>query len=124
QITGSRIEDMPKNTHFYHDIMFYEQEFDGIMPMEIVVDTKRKNGVIRSANLKRMDELGEVIEDIPELSRPISVVDLIKYSKQAFYNGIPKYYQLPTNQENNFIMEVARKSNAQGNLLQSFVDST
>src|SRR5690606_30568599 len=124
QITGSRIEDMPKNTHFYHDIMFYEQEFDGIMPMEIVVDTKGKNGVTRSATLKKMDELGGLIQDIPELSRPISVVDLIKYSKQAFYNGLPKYYQLPTSQERNFILAAANKSNVQGDLLQSFVDST
>ncbi|WP_108424951.1 efflux RND transporter permease subunit [Flagellimonas amoyensis] len=124
RITGSRIEDLPKDTHFYNDIQFFEQEFDGIMPMEIVVDSKRKNGIIKPATLKRMDELGSVINEIPELSRPISVVDLIKYSKQAFYNGIPKYYQLPTNQENTFIMDVARKSSSEGNLLQSFVDST
>lgn len=124
RITGSRIEDLPKDTHFYNDIQFFEQEFDGIMPMEIVVDSKRKNGIIKPATLKRMDELGSVINEIPELSRPISVVDLIKYSKQAFYNGIPKYYQLPTNQENTFIMDVARKSSSDGNLLKSFVDST
>ncbi|RYC50564.1 efflux RND transporter permease subunit [Flagellimonas olearia] len=124
KITGSRIEDLPKNTHFYKDIQFFEQEFDGIMPMEIVVDTERKNGVIKPATLKRMDELGATINEIPELSRPISVVDLIKYSKQAFYNGIPKYYQLPTSQENTFIMDAARKSSGNGNLLESFVDST
>ena len=124
KITGSRIEDLPKNTHFYKDIQFFEEEFDGIMPMEIVVDTERKNGVLKPATLKRMDQLGTVIDEIPELSRPISVVDLIKYSKQAFYNGIPKYYQLPTSQENTFIMDAARKSSTDGNLLESFVDST
>ncbi len=124
KITGSRIEDLPKNTHFFKDIRFFEQEFDGIMPMEIVVDTERKNGVIKPATLKRMDQLGTVIDEIPELSRPLSVVDLIKYSKQAFYNGIPKYYQLPTSQENTFIMDVARKSSSEGDLLKSFVDST
>lgn len=124
KITGSRIEDLPKNTHFFKDIRFFEQEFDGIMPMEIVVDTERKNGVIKPATLKRMDQLGMAIDEIPELSRPISVVDLIKYSKQAFYNGIPKYYQLPTSQENTFIMDAARKSSGNDNLLESFVDST
>ena len=71
-----------------------------------------------------MDRLGEVIEDTPELSKPVSVVNLVKYSKQAFYSGIPKYYQLPTAQENTFIMDVARKSSDDGNLLESFVDST
>ncbi|MBS9460859.1 MMPL family transporter [Flagellimonas sp. 389] len=124
EITGSRIEDLPKNTHYFKDIRFFEEEFDGIMPMEIVVDTKRKNGAIKPATLRRIDQLSNVIEETPELSRPISVVDLVKYSKQAFYNGIPKYYQLPTSQENTFIMDVARKSSDDGDLLESFVDST
>ncbi|SDQ25202.1 efflux RND transporter permease subunit [Flagellimonas zhangzhouensis] len=124
RITGSRIEDLPKDSHFYKDIQFFEQEFDGIMPMEIVVDSKRKNGVTKPATLKRMDRLGEVIDEIPELSRPISIVDLVKYSKQAYYNGIPKYYQLPTSQENTFIMDAVSRSSTDGNLLESFVDST
>ncbi|MEO9513059.1 MAG: MMPL family transporter [Flavobacteriaceae bacterium] len=124
EITGSRIEDLPKDTHYFKDIRFFEEEFDGIMPMEIVVDTKRKNGAIKPATLRRMNQLGTVIEETPELSKPISLVNLIKYSKQAFYNGIPKYYQLPTSQENTFIMDVARKSSNDGNLLESFVDST
>ncbi len=124
RISGSPIEDMPKKADFFQDIRFFEQEFDGIMPVEIVVDTERKKGVMKSATLKRMDRLGEVIEEIPELSKPVSVVNLIKYSKQAFYNGIPKYYQLPTAQENSFIMDVARKSQENTELLKSFVDST
>jgi hypothetical protein len=124
EISGSPIEDMPKKEDFFTDIRFFEEEFDGIMPVEIVVDTKQPKGVLKPATLKRMDRLGNVIEEIPELSKPVSVVNLVKYSKQAFYNGIPKYYQLPTSQENNFIMDVARKSSDNGNLLKSFVDST
>jgi predicted RND superfamily exporter protein len=124
EISGNPIEDMPKKEQFFKDIRFFEQEFDGIMPIEIVVDTKRPKGVLKPSNLKRIDQLGQVIEDIPELSSPISVVNLVKYSKQAFYNGIPKYYQLPTSQENTFIMDVARKSSDNGDLLKSFVDST
>ncbi|NHF58417.1 MMPL family transporter [Flavobacteriaceae bacterium TP-CH-4] len=123
KISGSIIEDMPKKTEFFKDIRFFEKEFDGIMPVEIVVDTKSPKGVLRPANLKRMDRLSTVIEEIPELSKPVSVVNLVKYSKQAFYNGIPKYYQLPTSQENTFIMDVARKSSENGDMLQSFVDS-
>jgi len=123
-ISGSPIEDMPKNEQFFKDIRFFEEEFDGIMPVEIVVDTKRPKGVMKPATLKRMDQLSEVVDEIPELSKPVSVVNLVKYSKQAFYNGIPKYYQLPTTQENNFIMEVASKSSGNSNLLKSFADST
>ncbi len=123
-ISGSPIEDMPKKEQFFKDIRFFEAEFDGIMPVEIVVDTKNPKGVLKLPTLRRIDQLATVIEEVPELSKPVSVINMVKYSKQAYYNGIPKYYQLPTSQENNFIMDIARKSSANGNLLSSFVDST
>ena len=124
KITGSRIEDLPKDAKFFKDIRFFEEEFDGIMPVEVVVDTKKKNGILKLATLRRMDRLAAEIDETPELSKSVSVVNLVKYSKQAFYSGIPKYYQLPSSQENTFIMDVARKSSENGNLLESFVDST
>lgn len=124
KISGSLIEDMPKNSEFFKDIRFFEEEFNGIMPLEIMVDTKRKKGVMKLATLKRMNELEDLIIETPELSRPISVVSLVKYSKQAYYNGNPKYYQLPTSQENSFILSYAKNSSSNVNLLQNFVDST
>jgi len=124
RISGSPIEDMPKGAAFFDDIEFFDKEFNGIMPIEIVVNTKRKNGVMKLPTLRRMDQLGEVILETEELSPPVSVVNLVKYSKQAFYNGIPKYYQIPTNQENTFIMNMARKSSGNADLLQNFTDST
>lgn len=122
--SGSLIQDMPQKTDFYKDIRFYEDEFGGIMPFEIVIDTRRQNGVFRLSTLNRMEELETLIREIPELSQPVSVVSLVKYAKQAFYNGNPNYYQLPTSQENNFIMSYVANSRAEGNLLKSFVDST
>lgn len=123
-ISGSLIEDMPKNTEFFQDIRFFESEFNGIMPLEIVVDTKRKKGVMKLATIKRMNELEELILEIPELSKPISVVSLVKYAKQAYTNGNPKYYQLPTSQENLFISSYIKKSSTDVDLLKNFVDST
>ncbi|APY08180.1 transporter [Winogradskyella sp. J14-2] len=123
-ISGSLIEDMPKDKQFFKDIRFFEEEFNGIMPLEIMVDTKRKKGVMKLSTLKRINELEELIEETPELSKPISVVSLIKYSKQAYFNGNPKYYQLPTSQENSFILSYAKNSSSDVDLLKNFVDST
>ncbi|MHA7842126.1 MAG: efflux RND transporter permease subunit [Winogradskyella sp.] len=123
-ISGSLIEDMPKDKQFFKDIRFFEEEFNGIMPLEIMVDTKRKKGVMKLSTLKRINELEELIEEIPELSKPISVVSLVKYSKQAYFNGNPKYYQLPTSQENSFILSYAKNSSSDVDLLKNFVDST
>ncbi|KAB1068107.1 MMPL family transporter [Tamlana haliotis] len=126
KISGSLIEDMPQKSEFVKDIRFFEDEFNGIMPVEIMIDTKRKKGVMKRSTLKRMNDIEELIVEIPELSKPISVVGLVKYSKQAYYNGNTKYYQLPTAQENSFIMSYAKNSTTDSdiNLLKNFVDST
>lgn len=124
EISGSLIEDMPQEEEFFKDIRFFEEEFDGIMPLEIMIDTKRKKGVMKLSTLKKMEKVEELIDETPELSRPISVVNLVKYSKQAYYNGNPKYYQLPTSQENSFILSYAKNSSSDVDLLQNFVDST
>jgi predicted RND superfamily exporter protein len=124
KISGSLIEDMPQESEFVSDIRFFEDEFNGIMPLEIMVDTKRKKGVMKLSTLKRMDELEDLIIETPELSKPVSVVGLVKYSKQAYYNGNTKYYQLPTAQENSFILSYAKNSSSNVDLLKNFVDST
>ncbi|WGK65608.1 efflux RND transporter permease subunit [Croceiramulus getboli] len=124
KISGSLIEDMPKKTAFFEDIRFFEEEFDGIMPLEILIDTKRPKGVLKLPTLKRMDELGETIDEIPELSKPISIVNLVKYSKQAFYGGNPDFYQIPTSNERNFILPYASSFSEQAGLMDSYVDST
>jgi len=124
KVSGSLIEDMPKGKAFFKDIVFFENEFGGIMPLEIIIDTKRKKGVMKLSTLKRMDKLVEIIDEIPELSPTVSVLNLVKYSKQAYYNGNPKYYQLPTSQEQNFILSYTKNSNTNSDLLNNFVDST
>jgi len=124
ELSGSLIEDMPQKAEFFADIKFFEKEYEGIMPLEILIDTKRKKGVMKLATLKRMEELEEYIAEIPELSKTTSVVDLVKYSKQAYYNSNPDYYQLPNSQERTFILSYAKSSANQAGLLSSYVDST
>ena len=125
RISGSIIEDMPKKADFFKDIIYFEDEFDGVMPIEIMIDTKRKKGVMKLSTLRRMDELSQELSEIPQLSKPVSVVDLVKYSKQAFYNGKPEYYELPTAQEQSFILSYARNAaKGSADLMKSYVDST
>ncbi|WP_299118360.1 efflux RND transporter permease subunit [uncultured Tenacibaculum sp.] len=124
RVSGSLIEDMPKGMQFYKDIKFFESEFGGIMPLEILIDTKREKGVMKLSTLKKMEKLNETIETFPELSKPISVTNLVKYSKQAYYKGNPKYYQLPTSQEKAHIFAYTKNSNSNAGMLKNFVDET
>ncbi|MDO4783069.1 MAG: MMPL family transporter [Capnocytophaga felis] len=123
KISGSLIEDMPKSAPFFDDILFFEKEFGGIMPLEITVNTKQKNGVTKLATLKRLEELTSHLEEIPEISKPISILNLVKYAKQTYYNGNPDYYELPTAQEQNFILSYVRNSRGNAQMLSAYVDS-
>ena len=124
KISGSLIEDMPKSADFFKDILFFDDSFNGIVPLEIWVDSKRENGIVKPATLRRMNSLQETIGEIPELAPPLSVVNAVKYAKQAYYNGNPNYYALPTSQENSFIYPFLNNSNSKSQLLTGYVDST
>ncbi|MDB4113211.1 MMPL family transporter [Flavobacteriaceae bacterium] len=123
-ISGSILEDMPKKQAFFKDILFFDKEFDGIVPLEILIDTKRKDGVLKLSTLRRMERLNESIAQIPELSAPTSVVNAMKYAKQAYYNGNPNYYSLPSPQENSFILSYFDQSDNNENVLTNYVDAT
>ncbi|MGB0273953.1 MAG: efflux RND transporter permease subunit [Flavobacteriaceae bacterium] len=124
RLSGTIVDDMPKKADFYKDIRFFETHFKGVMPIEIMVDTKRKNGATRLSTLNRINRLENDLREIPELSNPVSAVAVAKYLKQAFYNGNPKYFQLPTNQENNFIRAHAKNLGDEASFLTRLVDET
>ena len=42
EISGNLIEDMPKKSGFVNDIKFFEKEFKGILPLEIMIDSQKK----------------------------------------------------------------------------------
>ncbi len=123
-ISGSIIEDMPKKSEFFKDILFFDDEFNGIVPIEIIIDTRRKGGATRLSTLRRIDKLEQFINEIPELSQPISSVSGFKFIKQAYYNGNPNYYKLPTSQENSFIVRYLKNVKGSSELMQNYIDST
>jgi len=123
-ISGSMLDDMPKKKNFFKDIVFFDEQFNGIVPLQIIVDTKRKDGVFKLSTLKRLEKIENVIKKIPELSNPNSVTQIVKFAKQAYYNGNPNYFSLPSSQENRFIMSYFKnyKPESAKNFTSNFVD--
>lgn len=126
--SGYMVDDIPKNDVIYKDLKFFENQIDGLMPLEIIIDTERPNGVMNLSVFRRIEKLEKRLQQYPELSSSISLLNILKFAKQAFYNGKEQYYSLPNNQEKNFILSYATKSQedeASGvNALHSFMDST
>ena len=124
KISGNLLEDMPNKKNFFKDIVFFNDYFNGIVPLEILINTGKKNGVKNLTSLKKIEKLKSVINTIPELSRPISIVDVVKYSKQTFYNGNPNFFKIPSIQENNFISQYVKNSKSDSKILNSYSDKS
>ncbi len=127
--TGSIVDDISQKNKLQKDLLFMEKNFKGVMPLEITVDTKKKGGILRLSNLRKINALQDTLALYPQFARPVSIVSLVKSAKQAFYRGNPKMYSLPNNQEKNFILSYIpnfkqKAHSKRRSLLSSFVDST
>ena len=123
--TGNIIDDLPKNDPIVEDLKFFETSFNGVMPFEIVIDTKKKNGVFADNGkaLYKIQKLQRELAKYKEFSKPLSIAEAIKFSYQAYKKGNPKFYILPSATElkklNKYVKNDSRK-----NSFSSFIDST
>jgi hypothetical protein len=88
------VDDLPHDDEVMKDLRFFEAEFHGVMPLEVMVDTRKDGMVLKESNLRRISRLQDSLALYPEISRSISVADAVKFTKQAFYGGNPDKYQL------------------------------
>lgn len=128
------VDDLPKQDKLYTDLKWFEQHAGGVMPLEILVDTKKSNGLIRSIKpLEQIDEFNTFLLEQPELGKPLGLLEGIKFAKQAFYDGDSLSYTVPTGTEMAFIGPyfasaapkegVKPTGNNPAQLLSKFIDS-
>lgn len=117
------VDDIPENSPLKHDLKFFEKNFSGVMPLEVIIDTGDKKGVQNLKNLRKIDEFETFISSIDGISQPVSVVSFAKAARQAFYNQSEAFYSLPTNRDIGFIMRYLSEGETE-ELSQSFIDST
>ncbi|MGI8952659.1 MAG: efflux RND transporter permease subunit [Chitinophagaceae bacterium] len=129
---GFIVDDLPKNDKIYTDLKWFEKNFNGVMPLEIEVDTKKKNGLFRNLTpIEKIDEFSQYIASRPETAKPLSFVEGMKFAKQSFYDGDSTNYTTPTEFDipvmGNFLKSTktaSSSSNGFNKLLTNFVDST
>ncbi len=129
---GFIVDDLPKTDRIYTDLKFFEKNFKGVMPLEIVVDTKKRYGLAGARALpvlEKVDSLSQFIAAQPEMSRPLSIAEGLKFAKQAFYEGDTANYVLPNSFDGAFVGEYLRpgndssKSGGLAKMLGSFIDT-
>jgi uncharacterized protein len=94
---GYIVDDLPKTDKIYTDLKFFEKNFKGVMPLEILVHTNNKAGILRDLdNLNRIDSLSTFLASLPEMARPLSITEGLKFAKQAFFEGDSTNYSMPS----------------------------
>lgn len=126
---GHIVDDLPKDNKLYTDLKYFEKNFHGVMPLEIVIDTKKKNGATTLGSIQKIDQLAASLSSIPELSKPLSFVEAIKFARQAYYDGDSTSYAVPNSFDVAFLLPYLRMKTDTGKsqfatLINSFVDSS
>ncbi len=127
------VDDLPKDDPIYTDLKFFEKNFKGVMPLEIVVDTKKRralSGIRALTVFEKVDSLSQYITAQKEMNKPLSVAEGLKFVKQAFYDGDSTNYKLPNSADAAFVGEYLKldknDSGSKNNLakmLTSFIDT-
>lgn len=125
-VIGFVVDDLPQKDPIYTDLKFFEKNFNGVLPFEISIDTKNQNGVFagNGKNLYKIKKLQKVFSEYAEFSKPLSIIEGIKFSYQAYKDGKQKYYLLPGASELNQLSQYNLTVKGQENNLQKFIDSS
>ena len=118
------VDDLPEDNPVLTDLRFFESNFRGVMPLEIVIDTKKRGGALTDPVLKRIVELEDTLDTYPQFSKAISIADAVKFTKQAFYSGDPDKYALLNSTDKTFILPYLEGATGKQGMARSFLDST
>ncbi len=122
--SGRIVDDLSRRDRISRDMKFMEDNFKGIMPFEISIDSKKKRGAMKLATIEKIDETQKMLDTYPELSKSLSVADVVKFSRQAFYNGNSEYYGMPNSNELAFMLRYLPKSEPnKRTIINSFLDT-
>ena len=117
------VDDLPESSNVKSDLAFFEKHFNGVMPLEIIVDLGKKNAVRKQANLEKLQEFEDYLKTVHYTAPPVSVLNIVKGLRQAFFYGDPGEYKVPSQREMAFMSAYINKGAGAG-LIKSFVDST
>jgi hypothetical protein len=105
------------------------------MPLEIIIDTKKKNGLLSTSraikNIEKIDSFSRYIEARPETAKPLSYVEGLKFVRQVLYGGDSSDYTTPSSFDLPVMSGLLKgskenktKKDQLNKMLSSYIDST
>jgi len=120
---GYILDDLPEKNKISRHLQFFEDHFNGVLPFEVTVNTGQPKGLTDLRNLEKINQLQDSIENYPEFAKTLSMVDFVKFAKQAYYNGNPNKFELPSRRERSFMSPYLNTINDSAGLAMKMVDS-
>jgi uncharacterized protein len=117
------VDDLPEHNPVLVHMRWFEKNYHGVIPLEVIIDSKKNGGALKDATLKRIERFCDTLATYPEFSRPISIVDAVKFTKQAFYGGNPEKYSLLTGPEKSFILPYLQSAGEKKSMGKAFLDT-
>jgi len=119
------VDDIPEESSLKQDLYFFEDNFSGVMPLEIIIDFGERRAAQNTRNLRKVERLEKELSTVPYISQSISLVSFAKAVRQAYHDGDPNRYSLPSPGDRGAIMSyLANRQEGSSEILNSFVDST
>lgn len=123
---GFVVDDLPSKDPLLVDLHYFEKNYGGVLPFEIIINTKKPDGVLKNnaRALYKINRLQKMLSHYDQLARPVSVVEIVKFMYQSYKGGDPKYYKMPSATDLKNLAEYVKSEKQKENQLKSFVDST
>jgi uncharacterized protein len=122
--TGNIVDDLPSDHPIVNDLRWFETNFGGVVPFEIEINAGKPRQILKTSILKAIDETEQIFAGDSSFSKPISIVDALKFIRQAFYNGNPERYELISSREQAFFKDYIDNADKDQGLLHTYIDST
>jgi predicted RND superfamily exporter protein len=119
---GYMVDDISKQDKLYLDLKFFEKNVNGVMPFEIIVDSKKPQGIFDVRTLMKINLLERKILSYPEFSSPVSISKTMKFLNQAYFDGDPRRFRTPSVLDLGNIMSAIPKNETNDDLIHSLIN--
>ncbi len=79
------------------------RDLKGAMPLELIIDSGKENGLMEPEAMQRIDKLVQFIKQLHtehiRSGQTTSVIDIVKESNKALHNNDPAFYRIPDSRE-------------------------
>lgn len=126
KVIGYMVDDISSSDPLYKDLKFFESNINGVLPFEMVIDTRNPGGINDPKILNKIDHLERhKLAEFDNFSQPVSIAQVIKFARQALHDGDPRFFRVPGNLELSRIMNYMPTTEGEdGNqMIRSLLDS-